>query len=253
VKQNQGFSAYDHTAPPGWQAILERSLDELRWEGGIGIDLGCGPGAFSATLAHVTGTHVIGIDRNMTSICRANHLQEENSTLSLVCAEASRLPIATHSVDVVMLRYLLHHASDWKSILRETVRILKTNGSIIIETRDPEVLATSLLYAIDAEYSNKDLNRWPTFAAIFSCLEGLGMTLRKLNTFKIERAVVSRDEAERRAEHWLRYGGGTSFWANIPPPKRLPFFRHRMAQFPQDRSKPVPIWSEGVMISYKVV
>lgn len=69
----------------------------------------------------------IDISKKMLDQLRQK-LPEILSNVTLLKGEASSLPFADHSFDVIITRHLLHLVSDWRKALREFRRVLKPSG-----------------------------------------------------------------------------------------------------------------------------
>ena len=106
---------------------------------GLIVDLGCGTGRFSASLAERFKTQVIGIDpsERMLAIARSKLSSEH---VEFRQAPGERLPLDDDSVDVVFLSMVLHHLDDPAEMARECRRILHRGGRVCVRnsTRDAD-------------------------------------------------------------------------------------------------------------------
>ncbi len=94
-------------------------------------DLGCGTGALSAALApHVAHVHAVDTSTAMLSAARARLQSFDNVTIHDSTLE--RLPFADASLDVAVMMFVLHHVADPARALRETRRVLRPNGRLLI-------------------------------------------------------------------------------------------------------------------------
>ena len=88
--------------------------------GKVLLDLGCGPGFYTAALrAH--GATVIPIDNS------ADELGDRPPDGALL-ADAAALPLETGSADGIVCSNLLEHAPDAEGVIREMERLLKPGG-----------------------------------------------------------------------------------------------------------------------------
>ncbi len=108
------------------------------------VDLACGTGIVTRHLAdegrlpakepgHDQGRVVIGVDRSPGMLARASRRLPG----SVVLGDATQLPLATASVDAVVIIWLLHLVPDAGPVLVEAARILRPSG-VLITTVDKD-------------------------------------------------------------------------------------------------------------------
>jgi len=116
---------FDPFAPRGWQAIAA-GFDELVPGGRFGrvLDVGCGTGQSRQVYAARTGRYV-GIDLSLGTLAAARHKAPAERW---TCADATRLPFADASMDLVAFSSVLHHIPDLRPALGEALRVLKPGG-----------------------------------------------------------------------------------------------------------------------------
>jgi SAM-dependent methyltransferase len=90
--------------------------------GRVLVDLGCGPGAYSAAL-RASGAKVLAIDNDPETLALGGE-----QTADAIVADASDLPLPDGSVDGVICSNLLEHTPDQQAVLREIARILVPGG-----------------------------------------------------------------------------------------------------------------------------
>jgi predicted SAM-dependent methyltransferase len=75
-----------------------------------------------------------GVVRRFEAVCHSRYMATDLRVLPSVdfASDASALPIADHSVDVVLSLELLEHVPEPTAVLREIVRILKPGGTAMI-------------------------------------------------------------------------------------------------------------------------
>ncbi|MEM8645657.1 MAG: methyltransferase domain-containing protein [Pseudomonadota bacterium] len=95
------------------------------------IDLGCGTGRFSATLADVYDADVLGVEPSgrMISQARAKH---DDPRLSFAEAPGEALPVDDSSVDMIFMSMVLHHLKDPGRVALECWRALRAGGMVCI-------------------------------------------------------------------------------------------------------------------------
>ncbi|MGW7530952.1 class I SAM-dependent methyltransferase [Amycolatopsis sp. NPDC054798] len=92
------------------------------------VDLGCGQGSITTTLA--PACHVIGIDIHHPL------LPARTSTVDYLNATAYALPFATASIDAVFSHALFEHLANPAAALAEIRRVLRPGGHLAISTSD---------------------------------------------------------------------------------------------------------------------
>jgi SAM-dependent methyltransferase len=96
------------------------------------LDIGCGDGAATGMVARCdTGNHVIGIDWST----RAVHLAARHG-FSVISGgvDGPGLPIATGTVDVVIMSELVEHLVDTDAALTDAWRVLRPGGALLLST-----------------------------------------------------------------------------------------------------------------------
>jgi SAM-dependent methyltransferase len=103
----------------------------------VAVDLGCGDGMATALAIarclHTPGADVkiIGIDWSSTAIGRA---QRRGVCVARGAVDGSGLPLASDSVDVVVMGELIEHLVDTDGALFEARRVLVPGGTLLLST-----------------------------------------------------------------------------------------------------------------------
>lgn len=108
------------------------------------LDLGCGPGTITAGLAERTAPGgVLGIDRApaVLEVCRANLAAAGFAGVTLVGADAYRLPVADQSFEVVHAHQVLQHLRDPVAALVEMRRACAIGGVVAVRDADYPAMA----------------------------------------------------------------------------------------------------------------
>jgi SAM-dependent methyltransferase len=116
----------------------ERRLTDLREVAGLDasmrvLDLGCGPGIVSESLAHDAG-QVVGLDLTPEMLKRASKRCTDagHANATFVLGNSKLLPFPTSSFDAVVTRSAIHHFDDPATVLAEVARILRPGGHLIV-------------------------------------------------------------------------------------------------------------------------
>jgi SAM-dependent methyltransferase len=121
----------------GW-ATLGRAFDTVVAEAGLGnalrlVDVGCGTGRSHHVYAAQTGGY-FGLDLSLSAVAAASARHRGR----FLQADATRLPFAEQSRDVVAFSSVLHHLPDRDGALREAHRVLRPGG--LVFAFDPNLL-----------------------------------------------------------------------------------------------------------------
>jgi ubiquinone/menaquinone biosynthesis C-methylase UbiE len=124
-----------------FQLFLERAAIDLALElAAIGpgdrvLDLGTGTGAVLRRLAARADAprEAVGVDRSASMLAAARDLP---SAWRLMCADATALPFANESFDVVTAAYLLHllGPAARPSVIADAARVLRPGGRMVTVT-----------------------------------------------------------------------------------------------------------------------
>ncbi|MDP3716226.1 MAG: class I SAM-dependent methyltransferase [Acidobacteriota bacterium] len=139
------FMNWYHTVEPYmYDAVARHS-----WQGRRVLEVGCGQGPLANHLPSL-GAIVVGMDMSDASLRRAAEGKRElgNDTLTLMHADAERLPFADASFDAVVSFGVLHHTPDTDGAVQEVRRVLKPGGTatvMLYRTGNPKWWATTLL------------------------------------------------------------------------------------------------------------
>jgi SAM-dependent methyltransferase len=102
------------------------------------LDVACGPGIVACALA-TRAAHVTGADFTPAMIeqARARQARERLANVDWRVADATRLPFADESFDVVVTRYSFHHMPDPGRALAEMRRVCAPRGRIVVADATP--------------------------------------------------------------------------------------------------------------------
>ncbi|HEV2828498.1 MAG TPA: class I SAM-dependent methyltransferase [Pyrinomonadaceae bacterium] len=86
------------------------------------LDVGCGNGFIAHHLSAMLGAKALGIDLGATTEAGIDYRQ----------FNGKHFPVEDKSVDSVLLCYVLHHAQDIGTVLKELRRVLRASGLAVI-------------------------------------------------------------------------------------------------------------------------
>ncbi len=131
----------------GWLHPVRESLEQFRLEpGDTVLELGPGPGYFSIEASRVVepGGRVVCVDLQpeMAAILRGRLAEHEAANAHPVAGDATRLPLASDSVDKAFLAAVLGEIPDRPAALAELRRVMKPGGVLsVMETlTDPDYM-----------------------------------------------------------------------------------------------------------------
>ena len=124
------------------------------------LDAGCGEGADLAQLqAHFPTSHLLGVDASFAMLASGIQQQQEvkssigrfldkwltsnsraGSTSGMACADFSRLPLASNSVDLLWSNLALHWHPQADLVFAEWRRVLRTEGVLMFSCFGPDTL-----------------------------------------------------------------------------------------------------------------
>lgn len=123
------------------QALARRLLEvwqhPIDWlnipAGGVALDVGCGPGSITASLARAVGADglALGVDVSEPMLARAVRVQA-GSQAGFLRADAQRLPLRDNTVDAITSIAVLQLIPDPAAALGEMARVLKPGGRIAL-------------------------------------------------------------------------------------------------------------------------
>jgi ubiquinone/menaquinone biosynthesis C-methylase UbiE len=101
----------------------------------IVLDAGCGSGKFSATIAKLGASKVIGLDIGKRSIEFARQQSKKvdyGNSLEFVEGSILNIPLEDDSVDIVWSNGVIHHTVDYDKCVEEFSRVIKSSGELFL-------------------------------------------------------------------------------------------------------------------------
>lgn len=120
-----------------WERAIADSLGPPAG-GGICLDLGCGEGTLSRSIA-ARGIQVIGIDRSEKMLSLARHLAEEAGVGRLAQYLCASLPLPDDIADryagragLILCSSVLEYVPDYQHVLAQCFRLLNPGGRLLL-------------------------------------------------------------------------------------------------------------------------
>lgn len=176
-----GSMVYDNM-----QALIRRLFSAMQqpteWlnipPGGIALDVGCGPGTVTASLARAAGPDglALGLDLSQAMLARAVRA-EAGPQIAFLRADAQQLPLRDEAVDAVVSIAVLQLVPDPAAALAEMARVLRTGGrlAVMVPTAGRAARIWRMLPNIGAHLFGED--------EIGDILEDHGFTSVRTNNF----------------------------------------------------------------------
>ena len=119
-----------------YEAVMRQNV---KWQGSTVLDIATGDARLAAYAADAGANLIIGIDLSRTGIMAGKERwkREKPGTAqraAFVQADGCVLPVADRAVDVVIASEIIEHVHDPRAFLREAVRPLRDNGTLIVTT-----------------------------------------------------------------------------------------------------------------------
>jgi len=95
------------------------------------LEIGCGVGMLCDHLSQVYDMNVVGIDVDPEQIKIAKKHYSNNHKLSFSVKTATSLPFDNSTFDMILSFKVIHHISDWESVLNEVSRVLRPKGIFV--------------------------------------------------------------------------------------------------------------------------
>jgi arsenite methyltransferase len=168
VIEQMKISLERRAATPQQAAALNSYLSDVAFPDGARVlDIGCGTGAQSRTLARWPGVGaVVGVDQLAPFIAHARELAADVPNVSFEQSDARELPFGDGEFDVVVLHTLLTHVPGTEAVLGEVRRVLKPGGQAAIYDGDFTTMSVAtmdhdpLQACIDAFVDGNVNDRW---------------------------------------------------------------------------------------------
>jgi ubiquinone/menaquinone biosynthesis C-methylase UbiE len=140
-------AGYDRTWRRYLAAALALTLPALRLSGGPRVlDVGCGTGLLlRAIAARAPAARLTGVDRTAAMLRIARAHDAPGRPIHWLQGDATALPIADASIDLLVSTSMLHYLRDTPTVLREWRRVLRPGGQLVITDWCGDALAMRAL------------------------------------------------------------------------------------------------------------
>ncbi len=136
----QGFDDADFVHTVTRDGLFSR-LEPVVIDAGVVVDLGCATGSATRTLARrFRGARILAVDLSMPMLERCRAKRGWFSKISVLQADASALPFADQSVDVVFANLLLPWVNEPGHLAGEVSRVLRKDGLFVFASLGPDSL-----------------------------------------------------------------------------------------------------------------
>lgn len=233
-------------------AVLERQRQRghelLRLQPGLRVlDLGCGPGTDTITLASLIGSSgtVVGVDHDPAMVAEANRRAEAagvHGWTEHIEANALALPFDSGSFDRVRAQRVFQHLTEPEAAFAELVRVTKSGGFILVTEPDWGTLsidsiqtdlerryvryytegylrngyAGRCLYRYFASHGLEELviETFPTHNTNYAFAREVILADR-LEPAAVDAGALTQDEIDRLTKEWHRADEAHSFYGSV--------------------------------------
>jgi len=120
--------------------LLER-LDFVKNTPTRVVDIGCGTGVITRALQQrYKNAQVIGLDLAHGMATHADKKRRWLAKERYICADMEKLPLATHSVDMIVSNLALQWLDDLTAVFTEFQRVLRPDGVVLFASFGPDTL-----------------------------------------------------------------------------------------------------------------
>jgi ubiquinone/menaquinone biosynthesis C-methylase UbiE len=197
------------------------------------LDVGCGTGRFTESLAQYFSTRIIGIDLSIKMLATARE-NLFDPMIELIQGSAENIPLADKQIGLVFLSMVFHHFQNKEKAIHEFTRVLKPGGFLCIRNSMKEALDSYMWMRFFPQARQIEFERAPARNSLKELLRASGA---KLMAHEIIQQYYAKDLAEYFEKLSLR---GISSLKAIPDDEfkqGLGDFEHHCRE--KDTGKPV--------------
>jgi ubiquinone/menaquinone biosynthesis C-methylase UbiE len=179
-----------------WRELIEARVPPARTR--RVVDLGCGTGRFTMTLAELYGGPVLAVDASAPMLEGARRSAAATGLpIHFVRASGEALPLPDRWGDLFFLSMVFHHFPDPGRALREIRRSLRRGGALLIRTCTLEALDTYVYQRFFPGARRFDEQRFPPRQQVVASVEREGFALAIAETVRQEVAANLAEYVER--------------------------------------------------------
>lgn len=122
-------------ADESWLSMIKENIN---LSGKEVLDMGCGGGIYTKVLAGSGAAHVTGMDFSKQMVSTAAENCKGMNHVLFLQGDANDSHLPAHKFDLILERALIHHLRELSTCFREANRILKREGTLLIQDRTPQ-------------------------------------------------------------------------------------------------------------------
>jgi len=161
------------------------------------LDLGCGTGRYTGSLAERFGARVVAMDpsEKMLALARRKH----TAGVRYVHGAGEALPLSGGSMDMVFMSMVFHHFGDPDQVARECRRVLRNDGVAVLRVGVTDRIDDYPYVPFFRRTRSLIERSLTSLAAVRRTFVDAGFKLQKHEVVMSETAASWRDYAERVA------------------------------------------------------
>jgi ubiquinone/menaquinone biosynthesis C-methylase UbiE len=171
------------------------------------LDVGCGTGGFSRTIAETASVSVTGVDQSERFIAFARELPPlTRGAVEWIVGDAEALPVADASFHRVLLSLVLHQLARPEVAVAEAFRVLVGGGTLLVRTIAPEDVGERVPERFIPAMAAADAARLPPIDEIEGWLRDAGFTLgERRRVLRNKNLDLDHEERQLLVEARSRY------------------------------------------------
>lgn len=143
------------------------------------LDVACGTGNYTISLASAVRAEVHGIDLSDTMLRTA---REKSNSVQWHLGDVERLPFPDDSFDGSLCILAIHHVKDHQKAFEEVYRVI-ASGRFVLFTATPEQMKRYWLNHYFPDAMEKAIRQMPSFDHVRTCLVEAGFTNLKTEPY----------------------------------------------------------------------